>query len=294
MLHSILRADPAPTAIAHYIAQAKADIILLQSIDYDSQLHGLRALRDLIAQQGLPYPHIYMPRPNSGWPIPSDPQHLKGYGAFLGQRGLAILSRYPILVDQAHDFTDVPWRDAMAHLPPIAHPPANVPPALPLSSTAHVALPIDINGKRLTLLIHHATPPNFDSAQDENGARNAAENLFWLAYIKGAFGPPLPPPYVLAAVTNIDPNKGDGRRPAIQSLLASTQLQDPQTAFPVQDPSTVNWPSPGPGKLRVSLLLPSADLRLINAGIANPLAQPSKAKSRINRHRLIWVDLHLP
>lgn len=294
MLHSILRQDPVPVAIAQHIANAQADIIVLQGIDYDTQHHGLNALRDLIAQHGLHYPHSHMPHPNSGFPLPSDPTQQKAYGAFPGQRSIAILSRFPLLTDQAHSFTDTLWHHAAPHLPPIAAPPDNIPPDLPLSSTAHLAIPIDINGRQITLLTHHATPPNFDSPLDENGARNAAENLFWLAYLKGAFAAPLPAPYILAVNANIDPNKGDGRKSALQTLLQSNLLQDPLKHLPQADQHTVHWPAPGPGKLRVSYLLPSANLRISGQGITPALPQPNPSKTRISRHRLIWVDLHLP
>ena len=106
LLRDILRDDdPQITAIAAVIAAVSPDILLLQDVDHDRDLHALRALRDRLARDGAHYPHILARRPNSGMHTGQDmdgngrccdARDAQGYGAFTGQGGMALLSRLPI------------------------------------------------------------------------------------------------------------------------------------------------------------------------------------------------------
>lgn len=298
MLRDILRQDPEPLAIAKHIAKISPDIIVLQNIDYDSKRNGLTALRDLIAKQGgLEYPYLLAPHPNTGIPTGVDvdrdgtthgPRDAQGYGTFPGQRGLAVLSRHPI--DNAHvqSFTQALWNDMALAAPKLIPSPdmlgQDVRKRLRLSSTAHVAIPVLVSGRQLMILTHHATPPLFDGPEDRNGFRNAAENLFWLAYLNGSVIKQPPKSYVLAALANIDPDKGQGHRTAISHILQSPQFNDPLATVPPANRTTVQWNENRSSAMRVSYLLPSPNIPVIATG-----NEPNPSASR---HHLIWIDIN--
>ena len=63
---------------------------------------------------------------------------------------------------------------------------------------------------------------------------------------------------VIAADTNLDPDRGDGLGAAMRALLGHPRVQDP-----LPDAPTVAWDQTGP--MRVDYVLPSADWRVISA-----------------------------
>lgn len=307
--------DPQVEAVARTIAMAKPDVIALQGIDYDFDLAALRALRDRIAYNGHALSHVFALRPNTGMSTGLDldgdgrkgrPRDAQGYGTFAGQGGMAVLSRFPIVADNVRDFSAILWRDMPGALlrlkdgtPLLAK---RVEQVQRLSTVGHWVVPIRIERETLNLMTFHASPPVFDGPEDRNGRRNHDEIVFWLKYLDGAFGDRPEPPFVLAGDANLDPTDGDGRRGAIRRLLADDRMIDPQPmrtggvaqgAGQEGDPrlDTVDWPGPDPGSLRVSYILPSADLHLVNAGIVGDDA--SDTEEDASRHRLVWVDLLL-
>ena len=315
LLRDILRDDdPQITAIAAVIAALSPDILLLQEVDHDHDLHALRALRDRLAQDGPHYPHILALRPNGGMHTGHDmdgngrccdARDAQGYGAFTGQGGMALLSRLPIDHDAVQDFSDLLWRDLPGALLPThddgtAFPSPEAQAVQRLSYTSHWVVPVLLPSGPLHLLAFHATPPVFDGPEDANGRRNHDEIRFWQVFLDGAYGPPPQARFVLMGDANLDPDDSDGRQRAIRALLADPRLQDPRPMRPGPvaptpdisgDPRlhTVDWPDPGPGSLRVSYILPSRDLRILDAGIHWP-----EDSTTASRHRLVWVDLTLP
>lgn len=121
LLRDILRGDDAQiAAAAQTLAAVAPDIVLLQNVDYDLELRALTAFRDLVAEQGPFYGTLFALLPNTGMATGHDmdgdgrlgePEDAQGHGAFSGQGGMAILSRYP--VDHAHvqDLSAIMWRD---------------------------------------------------------------------------------------------------------------------------------------------------------------------------------------
>ena len=98
-------------------------------MDHDHDLITLATLRDRIARDGPHYPHLFALRPNSGWPTGLDmdgdgrrggPGDAQGYGAFSGQGGMALLSRFPIATEAARDWSALLWRDLPGALLPEA------------------------------------------------------------------------------------------------------------------------------------------------------------------------------
>lgn len=281
--------------ITDLIGKAKPDVLLLLNVDHDLEGKALEQLSRALAAKGTNLPYRFARPPNRGIPSGLDlngngklaePDDAHGYGEFRGQGGMAILSRYPVDDGAVQDFTNMLWRDLPDHLYPMTN-------AGPwggddiysehrLSTTGHWVVPLILpDGRRFNLLAWHASPPVFDGKEDRNGRRNHDETAFWLHYLDGKFGPVMPGPFAVIGAANLDPKRGEGRRAALHKLLAHPMLQDP---FP--DTPTANWPPPGPGRMRVDYILPSAQVRVRGLGfVTDPAA---------SRHSLLWIDLSLP
>lgn len=303
--------DEQVAAVVQVIAAARPDVLLLLGIDHDLNLVAAGALADRLAQAGLPMPHRFGPRPNTGIATGLDldgdgrrggPRDAQGYGRFAGAGGMVLLSRLPIRATEARDFTAMLWSDLPGQIAP-----PETPPGQRLSTTGHWEVPLDLpGGGTLRILAWHATPPVFDGPEDRNGRRNHDEAAFWLRLLDGGLpDPPPAAPFVLLGGTNLDPADGEGRRAAMAALLAHPGLQDPapRGASGHIDPEHAGDPGldtalfAAPlGGLRTEVILPSADLAVTGAGVlwpptGDPLAETVGAASR---HRLVWVDITLP
>jgi hypothetical protein len=303
LLRDLTRGDAQAEAAADVIAHARPDILLLQGIDWDHKGAALDAFAALIAARGLDYPHRFAPRSNRGLPTGhdlngdgqrGDAEDSQGYGAFTGKGAMALLSRWPIDRAAARDLSDLLWADLpeadMPRTPeggPFPSPEAAA--IQRLSSGGHWVVPIRLpGGGALTVLAFHAAPPVFDGPEDRNGRRNRDEIRLWTHLLDGRLGPVPGAPFVLAGIANLDPRKGDGRHDTIRALLADQRLQDPTP----ENPPTVDWSARGPGLLRVSYVLPSADLDVTDAGIVWPETGPlAETVAQASRHRLVWVDV---
>jgi endonuclease/exonuclease/phosphatase family metal-dependent hydrolase len=319
LLRDIARGeDTQIAAVVQVIATVRPDVLALQGIDWDLDGMALAALRDALARAGVDYAHRFAAQPNTGLPSGHDmdgdgrrdePEDAQGYGAFTGANGMALLSRLPIDTGGIRDFTSLLWADLLGAQLPIhadgtPFPSEAAQAAQRLSSVAHWAVPVRLpSGQSLTVLTFHATPPVFDGPEDRNGRRNADEILFWRAYLDGAFGPAPDKGFVIAGDANLDPHDSDGRRAAITSLLNDPRLQDPRPASPGAETApaqghsgpdaldTVDWE--GIGRLRVDYVLPSRDLRVIDAGVYWPAPGTPGHDTALaaSRHRLVWVDV---
>lgn len=298
LLDAIRKGDAQSRAVAALIAKAAPDIIALQGIDYDHRAAALTALAQQIEAAGHAMPYHFALRPNSGLATGLDmdgdgrlgtARDAQGYGQYSGHGGMALLSRYPILHDQARDFSALLWADMPDPMIPMRggapFPSAQAFAAQRLSSTGHWAVPLRLeSGAVITLLSFAATPPVFDGPQDRNGKRNHDELRFWTWMMEGAFGPAPAEPFVLLGLANIDPARGEGRRGALRALLADPRLTDPRPRGPSGDDATAEFATAGP--LRLSYILPSAGWTVTGSG--------QHADPKASRHRLIFVDLALP
>ena len=322
LLRDILAADdPQIAAILAIINDVSPDVLLLTDIDFDA---GNAALSAFSAALARPYPNLFTLRPNAGLQTgldldgdgyAGDDRDAMGYGRFAGDGGMALLSRYPIKTGDVVDYTSLLWRDLPeAGLPMSGEqlfPSAAVFETLRLSSSGHWVVPIDLGEGRITVLASSSTPPVFDGPEDFNGLRNKDELRLWEHLLGGTFGA-VPVYPVVMGNTNLDPADGDGLRDAMASFLVRPDLQDPQprsagglaAADPGQrgDPAldTADWPDGRPGNLRVSYILPSDALRVLDAAVYWPDPADPKAAALgddglvAGAHRLVWVDVALP
>ena len=281
------------------IATARPDILLLTDIDWDYRGDTLAALAGALGTMGLEYRYRFAARPNTGMDTGLDidgngtlaePRDAQGYGAFTGQHGMAVLSRFPIATGQVRDFSTFLWKD----LPEGQGGEAKLSPAaldvLRLPSTAHWDLPVETPAGPLHLWAFAATTPLFDGPEDRNGRRNHDEAAFWLHYLNGKLPQqPSPAPFVILGNANLDPDHGAGRPEALRRLLADPRLQDPKpgaATAPRQNPLATADFGAKVGPLRLDYILPSAQLTVTGAGVIW-----SEAAARASKHRLVWVDI---
>lgn len=301
MLHAFNKGGDAQiTAVVDSITRTKPDVIALQGLDYDLSGATLAALGAALAQAGHDLPYVFAARPNSGWRTGLDhdgdgyadgPRDAQGFGWYSGQGGMAVLSRYPL--GDVQDFSDYLWKDLpgalLPHVDGAPFPSKQVQEVQRLSSVGHWLVPVLVGDTVVNVLTFHAGPPVFDGPEDRNGKRNHDEIRFWQLLLDGALPFQAPTaPFVIAGDANLDPDRSDGLRAAIRDMLADPRLQDPRPSSAQAGLNTVDWPN-GPGQLRVDYVLPSVDLRILDAGVDWP-AQPEAG----SRHRLVWVDIALP
>ncbi|MEE9427462.1 MAG: endonuclease/exonuclease/phosphatase family protein [Paracoccaceae bacterium] len=327
LLRDILKGDTQTTAVLKVIGIADPDIVLLTRFDFDLGNHALLAFADLLAKSGVDYPYLFALAPNSGVGTGLDLDHdgytggardKQGYGDFAGHGGMAIMSRFPIQVDEVRDFSSMLWRDFPgARLPKWQSDNTQNTEIQRLSSVGHWDVPVLLpDGSLLHLLAFHATTPAFDGPEDRNGLRNHDETMFWLRYLEGAL--PIKPPterFVVLGDANLDPVDGEGKHQAIRALLNSGYVQDPEPGSSIAtkatfdqggvnahhrgDPSldTADWSDKdGPGNLRVDYVLPSFDQHVLNAGVEWPAiadldALLKERGSSVSWHGLVWVDI---
>lgn len=290
------RKDPQVLAIIETITTVAPDILLLTDIDQDPDGLTAQALSAALADHNLPLPHWYVGPSNKGVPSGLDldqdgrsgePEDAIGYGRFYGNGGMTLLSRFPIVRDQARDHASFLWSDLPDNL---RHEAQDAIHDIPLSGSGHWVVPVDLGEPRpLTLLAYHASTPVFDDPEDRNGRRNHDESAFW-SYIltqSDLF------PAVLLGNSNIDPTAGEGRRAAFLALL-NGPFQNPEGH---RNRPTVDWPeNPGPGNLRVDYVLPSDGITITASGVywPDPSDPASETVSTASRHRLVWVDIDTP
>jgi 3-phytase/alkaline phosphatase D len=310
-------------AVAEIIQRAAPDIVLVNEFDFDAAgPNGRSRAAELfrnnsleVSQNGAPiadYPYYYIAPSNTGIAsgfdlnnngtaatTPGAPGYgddALGFGAFPGQFGMVIYSKYPIDMRGARTFQHFLWKDMPdARLPDDAatpqphdwYSPAELD-VLPLSSKSHWDIPVNVNGEIVHILAAHPTPPVFDGPEDRNGLRNADEIRFWDDYVtpgqggyiyddKGRHGGLAPGErFVIVGDYNADPDDGDSVDKAVQQILLDpsvdasviptspggvqqSALQGGANATHTGNPAydTADFADTTPGNLRSDYVLPS-------------------------------------
>ena len=283
--------DAQLTAAMGIIAHTSPDILLLTDFDYDYDAVALSTFAQMLG-----YPHHFALRPNTGLQTNLDldgngrlgeARDAQGYGRFAGDGGMAIVSRFPINAETVADYSAILWKDL-----PGATLPAMITDAVAgvqrLSTSGHWVVPVNTDSGPLTLLAYAATPPVFDGPEDRNGLRNRDELLLW----ENLLDDDPPDGFVLLGNANLDPAKGQGYSTAMAAFLSRPILQDPHPNQP-----TAHWADDGPGKLRVSYVLPARDWTVTDAGVFWPAPdEPDVGLLGSDGlvagvHHLVWVDL---
>lgn len=304
LLRDIMVGEPQVMSVVQGIAAARADVIVLSDVDYDHGHAALGALRDAVrAAGGTDYPHIFARRPNTGMETGLDldgdgrlggPGDAQGYGAFSGQGGMAVMSRYPLRLLADHG--DLLWADVpdslMIDAQGVTGARAVGHDQQRLASRAIWEIGVTRpNTPELTLMIFHATTPAFDGPEDRNGRRNHDEIRFWQHRLDGHIGPRPIWPWVILGTANLDPAQGQGRRAAIRGLLADPRLVDPQPKARDQSVYTADWGGKL-GQMRVDYILPAKGIGVAQAQAMDlPKPRSTSKKVKSSRHRLILVDL---
>lgn len=315
LLRDLMRDDdPQIAAAVAVIAEVSPDILLLTGFDWDYQGIALNRFVARLADAGVHYGYVHAPRPNTGMATgldidgngrTGDARDAQGYGRFNGESGMALLSRLPPVTPEIRDFSDFLWQDLPDALIDGAELSSDARAIQRLSTTGHWDVPVrTLSGTRLSLRAFAATPPVFDGPEDRNGRRNHDETAFWLRYAEGRLPvKPAPGPFVVLGSIDLDPVDGEGRRGALDALLARLGDTRPRgaggqaAANPGHrgDPAldTAEYGDP-PGNLRVDYVLPSPDLTVTGAGVWWPLGPAQETARQASRHRLVWVDISLP
>lgn len=333
-------ADPQAAAVAEILAEVDADVVLLNEFDHDPA--ALTTFREeYLAAADVDYPYAYTAPVNTGVPSGLDldndgevggPGDALGFGAFPGQYGMVLLSRYPIATDDVRTFQDLRWRDMPGALLP--EDPVTGEPwyseeelaALPLSSKSHWDVPVEVGRTTVHVLASHPTPPSFDGPEERNARRNHDEIRFWADYVsagraaryivddegeRGGLGRSAR--FVVMGDLNADPVDGDSYPGAIAQLLDHRRVRDPEptsegaveaaatqgetNATHRGDPAldTADFAEP-PGNLRVDYVLPSRNLRVTDAEVFWPMADdPASAITfPTSDHRPVWADVRVP
>jgi hypothetical protein len=312
--------------VAEIIQRTRPDVLLINEFDFVEDGVAAQLFQDnylSVSQNGaepIEYAYFFVAPSNTGIPsgfdfnnngVFGEPDDAFGFGAFAGQFGMAVYSRYPIDNDDIRTFQLFLWKDMPGALLP--DDPNTTAPAdwysaeeldvFRLSSKSHWDLPIRIGKKVVHFLVSHPTPPVFDGPEDRNGTRNFDEIRFWADYISGGqraryiyddqgHRGGLKPGslFVIAGDQNSDPLDGDSIPGAIQQLLdhplVNTKVTPESEGGPEQaalqggantthesDPvfDTADFTDTAPGNLRADYVLPRKDLKIVDAAVFWPI-----------------------
>jgi hypothetical protein len=324
--------DPQAREVAEVVQRVRPDVLLVNEFDHAPAAVDLfrdnYLERDQNGAEPIEYPHAFIAPSNTGVPSGFDldndgtlggPNDALGFGAFPGQYGMLVLSRFPIDTGAVRTFQRFLWKDLPgARLPAGFYSPEELA-VLPLPSKSHWDVPVRVGDRTLHVLASHPTPPTFDGPEDRNGLRNADEIAFWRLYVQpGAHGDALyddagrrgglggEERFVILGDQNSDPLDGDSLAGAADQILTANRVLDPapasagaaEAANPGHrgDPrlDTADFSDPTPGNLRVDYVLPSRQLAVLGSGVFWPVAADPLARlNDASDHHATWVDVRL-
>ena len=308
--------------VAEVIQRVRPDVLLINEFDFAPEAVDLFRDNFLEVSQNdaapIEYPFAHIATSNTGIhsgfdlnnfggivSTPGAPGYgddAFGFGAFPGQFGMVVYSKYPIDADGVRTFQFFKWKDMPGNLIPTPFYSPEEVAILRLSSKSHWDVPISVGGKTVHFLVSHPTPPVFDGPEDRNGRRNHDEIRFWADYIlpsrswyvyddagvRGGLRPGSQ--FVIAGDQNSDPLDGDSIPGAIQQLLEhplvntrvtpssagaveAAELQGGANTTHRSDPrfDTADFNDAAPGNLRADYVLPRKSLEIVGSGVFWPL-----------------------
>jgi endonuclease/exonuclease/phosphatase family protein len=334
--------------VAEVIQRNRPDVLLVNEFDYVPDHVAADLFRQNYLERGqngarpIHYPYAFVAPSNTGVLTGFDLNRdgrtdtgddAHGFGAFEGQFGMLVLSKFPIDTHAARTFQKFRWEDMPnAMLPDDPATPApkdwyspEILNVLRLSSKSHWDLPIRIGHSTVHFLVSHPTPPTFDGAEDRNGTRNHDEIRFMADYVtpgkgryiyddKGGRGGLKPGArFVIAGDNNSDPLDGDSVPGSIQQLLNAPRVIDPMPGSiagyraakeqgganlthrsnPFFD--TADFNDVAPGNLRADYVLPSHGLIPLHGEVFWALSDSPLARlNDASDHHLVRQDILVP
>ena len=319
------RGDAQAEKIAAIVQWVRPDILLANEVDFDNS-RSATLLRSKYLNVGKLlgtearnlFDFQYANEVNTGVPSgldlngngrTTDPEDAWGFGAFPGQYGMAVFSRFPIVANKARTFQHFLWKDMPNALQPGTGDKSvgnwklyyseSVWNQLRLSSKSHWDVPIQVGDSVLHVIASHPTPPVFDGPEDRNGCRNNDEIRLLQDYIEGKDymvddqgvrgGLSSVKRFVILGDLNSDPTDGNGNITGITNLLASARVNAsfrPSSKGAVEaaekqgnanrshraDPAydTGDFNDREPGNLRVDFVIPSKELQVVGGGVFWP------------------------
>ncbi len=174
--------------VAEVVQRVRPDVLLINEFDFDPAAVGLFHDNFLqVSHNGsapIKYRYSFIAPSNTGIPTGKDLDNngmigggndAFGFGAFPGQFGMVVYSKYPIATDDVRTFQLFRWKDMPGNLIPTPFYSPDEVDILRLSSKSHWDIPIRIGKKTVHFLVSHPTPPVFDGPEDRNGRRNFDE-----------------------------------------------------------------------------------------------------------------------
>ncbi|RAL20254.1 endonuclease [Lujinxingia litoralis] len=338
--------DEHPQNIANVIQLVRPDVLLLNEFDYDEEQRAIDLFVENFLEvdqandgQAISYPYRYQVVSNTGLAsgvdldgngqIADTPgtqawgNDAFGFGTFPGQYAFAVLSKYPLDLENMRSFQTFLWADMPENRIPQDFYGEDALAVMRLSSKNHIDLPIEVEGHTLHLLASHPTPPAFDGPEGRNKRRNADEIRFWHDYIRPQHadyiyddqgttgGLPTGAHFVIVGDLNDDPVDGSGLD-AVDLLLADELTHDPQpestgavaSAEARQGANNEHQGehrfdtarfNPNVGNLRLDYALPSSTLQVEGAGVFWPASTEDYSDLiHVSDHHLVWVDVTFP
>jgi len=334
--------DEALKKVAAVIQNVRPDVLLLNEFDWyelDSAVLFIKNYLDTpqMGNEAISYANAVSGAVNTGLDsgldlnsngVPGEPEDAWGYGAFPGQYGMLVLSRFPIKLERS--FRLFKWSDMPDALQPLNPDgsywyPDAIWKELRLSSKNHLDINVSVGDQSFHFLVSHPTPPVFDGPEDRNGMRNHDEIRLWADYVDPRrsdyiyddagvrSGLPLGSRFVIAGDLNADPVDGDSSSRAIAQLLqhpfvdaSCTPVSDgavqasreqagknlEQKGDPAADTGDFN--DEYTGNMRIDYVLPSATLKVVGCGVFWPAPdQPGHDLTDVSDHHLVWLDIDL-
>ncbi len=333
-------AHPEFLRVGAIIQTVRPDVLVLMELDFDESQETLDLFKSELLETSygefdtIQYRYAYQIVSNTGVLSGNDldgngsvslPNDAFGFGNFPGQYASAILSKYPLDLDNMKSFQEFKWKDM-----PDANKPLNADGSsyysddawgeFRLSSKNHVDIPVMVPGKTIHALISHPTPPVFDGAEDRNGKRNHDEIKMWTSYIDQdsylysdqgtSEGLSTEESFVVFGDLNADPLDGDSFDGAINQLLDHPRVHQSVSNGALIPKSNGgaehNQQSGNQGDpafdtaffgLRIDYVLPSSDLSPVASGVFWPSSEEEHFDlvddGAASDHLLIWVDLQI-